>query len=341
MVALKAHQVDGQLRALDDRYTSFLFYGSDPGLVMERAANLAKRLTENIQPPGEIIRLDERDLSENPDRLTIEATTLPMFGGKNTVRLSATGRLNPKLLEDLIAGPLESYLIIESGNLKPTSKLRKIFEKSPNSLALPCFEDSAKDIAHIVDETFASNNIEIAPDVRRHLITNLGGNRAQSRSEIEKLVLFAANNKTVTFDDIDEVIGDSSALGVDRVINAALDANSGEALTQLDRLLASGHTCSAILVMFTNHMVRLHKVRAGYEAGGRMEDCIRRLRPPPPFKQQQSFAAQCNQWRLLAIAKAISELQKTTIKTRSGTDIERLLVERLILSLSHLARKSG
>ena len=72
MVAIKTHQADAYLKALDRVASAVLLYGSDAGLVTERAAQLAKRLAERESPPGEIIRLDDADLEGDPDRIFVE-----------------------------------------------------------------------------------------------------------------------------------------------------------------------------------------------------------------------------------------------------------------------------
>src|SRR5262245_65963609 len=82
MVAVKTHQANAFLSALDRVPAAVLFYGSDSGLVSERAAELAKRLAERETPPGEIIRFDDASLEGDPGRIFVELETAPMFGGR-------------------------------------------------------------------------------------------------------------------------------------------------------------------------------------------------------------------------------------------------------------------
>ena len=85
MVAVKTHQANAFLAALDRIPSAVLLYGGDAGLVAERATQLAKRLTERDSPPGEIIRLDDASLEEDPGRILVELQTAPMFGGRKVI----------------------------------------------------------------------------------------------------------------------------------------------------------------------------------------------------------------------------------------------------------------
>src|SRR5262249_4730180 len=69
MVAVKTHQAEAFLRTLERLPQAILFYGPDAGLVVERAARLAQRLAAEHDPPGEILRLDDASLEEDPNRL--------------------------------------------------------------------------------------------------------------------------------------------------------------------------------------------------------------------------------------------------------------------------------
>jgi len=82
MVAVKTHQADAFLSALDRLPRAVLLYGSDAGLVLERAAQLSRRLAAQDDPPGEILRLDDTSLEDDPDRLFVELKTVPMFAGR-------------------------------------------------------------------------------------------------------------------------------------------------------------------------------------------------------------------------------------------------------------------
>src|SRR5262245_687412 len=192
MVAIKTHQAAAFLNALDRAPSAVLFYGSDAGLVAERAARLAKALAERDEPKGEILRLDDASLEDDPDRIYVELQTAPMFGGRKIVRAAAGRRVTAAQLKPLVeSAALEGYLIVEAGNLRPDDVLRALFEKSPAAAAVACFPDEARDLDAVIREVFAGTKVAFAPEARRLLLLRLGADRALSRAEIEKLAVYA------------------------------------------------------------------------------------------------------------------------------------------------------
>src|SRR5262245_20564978 len=125
MVAVKAHQAEAFLKAVERVPAAVLFYGSDAGLVSERAAVLAQRLAQTDD--GEILRLEDADLEEDPGRIAVELQTISMFGGRKIVRATAGRRVNAAALKPLVEGNIEGVLIVEAGNLRPDEALRALF----------------------------------------------------------------------------------------------------------------------------------------------------------------------------------------------------------------------
>ena len=157
MVAVKTHQANAFLTALDRVPPAVLLYGGDAGLVAERAAQLAKRLAERDDPPGEIVRLDDASLEDDPGRIFVELQTAPMFGGRKVLRTVAGRRVTAAQLKPLVeGGDLQGCLIVEAGNLRPDDALRALFEKSPAAAAVACFPDEARDLEALMRQAPAA-----------------------------------------------------------------------------------------------------------------------------------------------------------------------------------------
>ena len=138
MVAVKAHQAEAFLKATDRMPPAVLFYGTDAGLVSERAAMLARRLAE--REGSDVLRLDDTDLENDPARISVELQTVAMFGGRKVVRALAGRRVNANALKPLVEGSnIDGFLIVEAGNLDPDEALRTLFEKAANAAAVAAF----------------------------------------------------------------------------------------------------------------------------------------------------------------------------------------------------------
>lgn len=343
MVAIKTHQAGAFLSALDRVPTAVLFYGSDTGLVAERAAQLAKALAAREDPPGEVLRLDDASLEDDPDRIFVELQTAPMFGGRKVVRAAAGRRVTAAQLKPLVeAGDLAGTLIVEAGNLRPDDSLRALFEKSARAAAVACFPDEARDLDAVVREAFAGKGIQITPEARRLLTARLGADRALSRSEIDKLALYAHGKSVIDEEDVEAAVGDAAELALDRIVMAAGAANVSAALAECDRSIAAGESAQAVIAALQRHFLRLHRIRGALDAGRSMEDVLRTLRPPPHFRQRDALEQQGRSWSAAKLGTALARIAEAAKAARLNSALEDTLTEKLLIDLGQISgqRKS-
>ena len=339
MVAVKAHQAQNFLKPPGPHYSAILFYGTDAGLVAERAHALATMIAQRDDPPGEIIRLDDADLDTNPDRLAVELQTVPMFGGSKIVR-ATTGRrigaaaIKPLLDEDMLA----STLIVEAGNLRPNDSLRSLFEKSSKAAAVACFPDEAHDLEALIRETLKCHGLTIDPEARDLLLSRVGADRALSRGEIEKLALFAKGKNEIDVGDVDAIVGDASELAIDKVVSAAASGDSARAISEFGRALASGENAQVIILALQRYIQRLHRFRCDLDAGRSLDEVIRQSRPPIHFKQKDAIARQCRTWSSARLAQAVRRAGRAAKSARLSGALEEAIAEQLLLDLAAAAR---
>ncbi len=335
MVAVKAHLAEKFLNAPDASLRAFLFFGTDPGLITERAQTTARRLAASDNPPGEVIRLDDADLDTDRDRLAVELRTLPMFGGRKIVRVTTGRIINAAMLKDLVeSGDLAGVLIIEGGNLKPTDSLRASFEKSPHSAAIACYGDEGRDLESLAREVLDAARIDITNDARGLLVSRLGANRALSRAEIEKLVLFAKGKPRIEIEDVEAIVGDASELAIDRIVNAAAAGDAAAAVNEFARAVTAGESPQMVIAAVQRHLHKLHRVRTEIDRGAQIADAIRQLRPPLHFKQRDAFTAQCQRWARPALDRALAATADALKTARLNAAIEEVIAERLLMSLA-------
>jgi DNA polymerase-3 subunit delta len=339
MVAVKAHQAQAFLASPDPRLKAVLFFGSDAGLAGERAHAFAKAAALRSDPPGELIRIDESDLDGDPDRLAVELGTVPMFGGPKVVRAAAGRRLNAAVLKPLIeGGSLEGMLVVEAGNLKPDEPLRALFEKSPVAAAVACYSDGAQDLEALIREMTREARVTISADARQALIGRLGADRALSRGEIEKLMLYVGPGADIGVEDVDAVVGDVSELALERITSAAASGEARRGVAECGRAVASGESPQAIIAALQRHFQRLHRVRSAVDRGGSIEDALRQMRPPLHFKQKDAFAAQCRIWTTPRLTEALKRISGAAKAARLAGTLDEAMAERLVLGLAMMVR---
>lgn len=339
MVAVKAHQAQAFLSSPDPKIRAVLFFGSDVGLVGERAQMLAKSEAARFDPPGELIRLDDADLDGDPDRLAVELGTVPMFGGPKIVRTTASRRVTAAALRPLVeGGALEGVLIVEAGNLKPDDSLRTLFEKSPVAAAVACYADAAQDLDALIRDMVRDAGVTITAEAREALAQRLGADRALSRGEIEKLLLYAGPEAEVGIEDVEAVVGDVSELAIERVTSAAALGQVQRAVAECGRAVSAGESPQAIIAATQRHFQRLHRVRAAVDRGSPLDEALRQMRPPLHFKQKDAFAAQCRLWSTPRLSEALYRISGAARSARLAGALDEALAERLLIGLAMLAK---
>src|SRR5260221_5068182 len=153
--------------------------------------------------------------------------TVPRFGGSRAIRVRAGSRSFASGIDTLADSLIKDCrIVIEAGELRPESPLRKACERAKTAVAIGCYPDGERDLARLIDEELRVSNLRIAPDARASLTALLGGDRQASRNELKKLALYAHGEGEVTLDDVMAVVADASELKLDPIVDAAFARNA-------------------------------------------------------------------------------------------------------------------
>ena len=337
MVALKSSDVPNFLKTIDKRIESILVFGTDPGMVSETARLIATKLAEAENPPGEILRIEDADLENDPDRLVVELKTVQMFGGPKIVRTTASRRVTALSLKSLVEGGMTGRLVVEGGNYKADDAMRALFEKSTKAAAVACYADTVGDLERLVRDVLSEAKQTLTSDARQLLLARLGADRALSRAEVEKLSLYAQGKTTIDVEDVEAIVGDASEQTTDRIIESAATGKTAVAVTEFDRAIAAGENAQVIIGAVQRYFHRLHRVRAAIDQGRSFDDATRSLRPPIFFKQKGAFQAHCSTWTTDRLTDARGRIARAALAARRGGDLEEIIAERLLIELGALA----
>jgi DNA polymerase-3 subunit delta len=342
MVALKVSELPSALRSGAARFDIFLFHGLDSGEVAELVSSTAKTLSAASSPPGEILRLTDQDLAQTPGRLATEARTLSMFGGRPVIVVKQAPQLTPALIEDLLSGPeLAAFIIVEGGNLKKDSKLRQLIEKAKRAVAVACYGDDERSLPQLIRAEVSQAGLSITRDAVQLLSHLLGADRALSRAELGKLILYTGQDKEIGIEHVEAIVGDAAAQAFDTAVNAALAGDVATALSQIDLLAAAGTPPSVFLSLLLAALQRLSGLAAAIEHGESADAAISRLRPPLHFRQKDAVKAQRARWRPAEIAVALEAVQETVRQSRLNPVLESELVCELVIRLTRLNPRLG
>jgi DNA polymerase-3 subunit delta len=340
MTAIKASDVDRFIARPDPKMAIVLVYGPDAGLVRERADALVKASVDDPNDPFAFVRIEGEDLAGNPSRLVEEAHTVPLFGGRRAVLVKAGSRNIMSSVEPVVNAPSdECRVIIEAGDLKKSSPLRALIEKSKSAAALPCYADGARDIARLIDDEMREAKLSIAPDARASLVALLGGDRLASRNEVRKLALYARGQNLVELADVMAVVADASALALDGVLDAAFAGKTAEVESEFVKARAGGSSPAAIISAAIRHIANLHKMKLAVDSGDSIEFAMKRGAPPVHFSRETNVGAALRIWSAGRLIRAMEQLADTSLEARRNAPLAETIAQRTLLSIAVSARR--
>jgi DNA polymerase III subunit delta len=340
MVAIKPADVDAFVARPDPARPVALVFGPDAGLVSERVNAIIKASVDDPNDPFALARLEGEELSAEPSRLVEEAQTIPPFGERRAVWVKAAGRNIAPAVEALLEiRGCECRVAIEAGDLRRNAPLRTLVERAKNAVALPCYADSERDRARLIDDEMRAAGLALKPDARAMLIPLLGGDRAASRSEIRKLALFARGQEFVGVDDVAAVVSDASSLALDDIVDAAFAGRPAELEAQLAKARTAGSTAGSILFAAQRQVAQLHRWRTAIEAGSAFS--LDAVQPPLHFRRKGRVEAALKLWNAARLSAAMAELADAVLQSRRNSALAGTIAERALLAISVKARRSA
>ncbi|MCC3861986.1 DNA polymerase III subunit delta [Pseudemcibacter aquimaris] len=337
--------IDAQIKSLSPQYQAVLVFGPDEGLVRERATKIAKQVVEDLQDPFLVANLDPDTLKSEPGILADEVAAISMMGGRRVIRVEGAAENTTKAATNFLENPVgDGLIVITAGNLRPTSGLRKLFEKSKNAAAIPCYEDNQASLDALIHEVMRENGLSIDPDAASFLQMNLGSDRLVSRSELNKLAIYMGpqgkrESDMVTLDDVAKCVGDSGALSIDTITSATISGDLKRLDDTLFKAFNRGENAIAVLRSLSRKINRMHLARGYMDQGFSADQAMGKLVPKVFAMEARRFKADLSKWTTgrLASAMSITSAAEEDCKT-TGMPVEAICA-RACLRIANAAKR--
>jgi len=340
MVAIPRSDYDSFCEDPDPRYPIVLIYGPNRGLVSERIEKLLKNVRGKSADDFTVVTLDGDALASDPGRISDEANTIGLFGGKRVLHIRAGGRSFADGLKPLLTGPApEAFIAIEAGDLAKNSPLRTVCEAAKSAAVIPCYDDDARTIAALIDSSLLRAGIAMDRDAKETLVSLVGSDRLSTRAEIEKLVFYAGETKRITLPDVRAVVADASGLAIDDVLDAASAGDSKAALRALSAARAEGTSPASILNAAIRHLSSLHRMSLQIEAGEDAENVLKRNRVF--WRRMDDHKRALRRLGSRSLEDALIALGEAELETRRSSALADAIAERAILSLAERGKRKA
>lgn len=336
MAEVKSHEFDAFVKRKPLPVRLFLVHGPDRGLVSERAAALAAASGVDLADAFSVVKLDAGEIGSHPGRLIDEMNAIGLFGGDRLVWVRNAG--SEKGLSDgldILAGmpPGPSTLIVEAGDLKKGAALRKAAETASNAAAIACYADDGRALQALIDQELAAEGLRISPAARERLTQTIGGDRLASRNEVRKLALYCRGRELIEERDVEEIVGDASAISTDDAIDAILKGDRDGFLHAIQKIVSSKTPVFLVLQGCLRQFQLLELMRAEMDekrapAAQAMATLGRHLH----FRRKPIVENALKVWSGPAIRRETQRLQSAILQTRQRPALEDTIAMQTMLA---------
>jgi DNA polymerase-3 subunit delta len=349
MILSKRPDIERFISRPDAAIRAALIYGRDSGVVRDRGHALAAKLVPNPDDPFDVAILTEQDLADDGGRLEGELAAQSLMGGRRLVRLRMTAekpaadKLAAEALDRHAKGELnpDAFFLIEAGALGRESALRKVAEKAPGAAAIPCYEDEPGDVARLVREVLARDGVSLTPDALNLFVARMPKERGVARQEIERLALYLGpgSGVTATPADLEPFLGVEPEASL---LDAAADAFGGrlaDAQAGLRRAAQEGESGPAAVRAIGMHLGKLRRTLTLAKAGAGLAEAAKAS--GVFWKQEREFLRQARAWTLDDLDRVQPEILAADRACKTAGSPDRLIAERLALTVASRARRLG
>ena len=342
MVALRGKDIAAYLARPDPARPIVLLYGPDAGLVRERADALIATAVDDPNDPFSLVKLDGDELAAEPSRLVDEALTVPLFGGRRAIRVRAGSRSFASGVDTLADTPLKDCrIVIEAGDLRAESPLRKACERAKSAVAIACYPDGERDLAKLIDDELRLANLRIAADARATLTTLLGGDRQASRNELRKLTLFAHGEGQVTLDHVMSVVADASELKLDPIVDGAFAGKPELVESEFAKAMVAGTYPGVIMAAAQRQAAWLHKSALALAEGTPLSTLLEGGYPRLHFSRKGAVEIALRNFSAERLVAIMDQLAIAALDMRKQASLAAVIAQRALLAIAVNARRRG
>ena len=348
MILSKRPDIERFLAQPGAEVSAAVIYGRDRGQVRERADALAGKIAARPDDPFDVAVLTEGEL--DGERLEGELAAISMMGGRRLVRLrldsekGGPDRAAAEALKRHIQGEFnpDAFLLVEAGALGRDSALRKAAEQAKaGAVVIPCYEDEPGDVARLVRESLAKDQVGLTVDALQLFVERLPRERGVARQEIERLALFLGpgSGKTAGPEDLEAHLGVEPEASLADAAAHAFGARIGPAQAALRRARAEGEGGPAAVRALGMHLGRLRQVLVLHRTGAGLQEAAKSA--GVFWKNEREFLRQARSWSLEALEglqPAVLDADRACKRTGSP---DGLISERLAMTIAGRAKRLG
>lgn len=262
------------------------------------------------------------------------AETMPFLSDKRTIMIENSPFFKSegeKIAEYLNAVPDTTYFVFVEESVDKRSKLYKSITK--NGCVVELNGLSEDKIVTWILGILKRDNKKITQNTMEYLLSKIGTDMENIRSEVEKLICYCCEREVITKEDIDAVCVSQVTNQIFDMLDAMANKKQKTALQLYYNLLALKEPPMRILYLIGRQFNLLLQARL-LKKKGYGDRAIAEKIGVPPFAATK-YLNQASKFKLEDLRKAVDECVEADEAVKSGNRNDRLSVELLIIKYSN------
>lgn len=277
----------------------------------------------------------------NTDDIIASAQTLPLFNPKRLVIVKNYSPLYGKALNDKERKILIDYLakvpdylclvFFCRGNIHKNTALFRAISKYGIEVTFDPLKD--KELILWIRTAFKRAGKIISPQDAEYMALMAGNDLASLVHEIDKIVNYTGNAKSVSAHDIDAVVTRVSAANIFKLVDAIGDRDADKALYYISELIQAGESPVGMLSMIARQFRILLQCQILMDNGYSVKEIASEIHLP--FFVVNGCKSQLKNFTRQQLVSALRLCLVTDVRMKSTSFKQDMLIEELVFALKN------
>ena len=327
---VKSYELSNKIVSLEKHV--YLFYGENKGLKDDLKNHTINFIKKNKEV--EIINFNEDQLLKLNDSYYNAIQTGSLFSKTKIIIINFATNKSFDFVNFLLEKNINDVnLILISNILEKKSKLRQLGEKSTDIICVPCYYDTQKSLSIIMNNALRENKINISSESVNLLIENSGGDRHNLKNELGKIIAYAKNKKTVSFEEVKRLVNSQENLEIDEIITNCLCGNLIKFKKSLN-FISFGNINHILLIKILSRKIeKLTQYQEAQKDYPNIDSLINNVKPPIFWKEKPNVKKQLEVWKDKNLNELIAEINIIEEKYKQHYDVSKIILNDFIVKL--------
>lgn len=260
-------QIDSYIKRIaQEKIAGCLLFGPESSVATYRFNLIAPKIVTDLSDPFLVSNISKERLAEDKSLLIDEYYSMSFLGGRKLIIIKDTDINTGSALKNLFSDKefsekSDNFILIQAGDLDKSSALRKAAESNPNFAAIACYEDNEGVIKRFIEDELIKREIKSNFQITSYICDKCSKNRQSILSELDKISSYLGENKELTAEIIDKVIGCESDISATEFISSYSSKQFNLALIQSEKLFKNGFEPIVLIRFLSNYLQKLYQAK--------------------------------------------------------------------------------